>query len=127
MTDEEFGRYIVGRDKYSAMAVDEDLNLVQVDDDPTAKGNHSCEPNLWLADAVTIVARGPIPAGAEATIDYALLTVDRKWTMRCNCGTGACRHVVTGNDWRRKDLRARYAGHWSPFIERRIRAEDADA
>jgi hypothetical protein len=29
---------------------------------------------------------------------------------------------VTGEDWRRPDLWARYAGHFSPYLERRIKA-----
>ena len=127
MTDAEFGRYIAGRDHYSALAVDEGVNLVQSDNDPTTKGNHSCDPNMWMADAVTVVARRPVPIGDEATIDYALLTVDPTWTMLCNCQTDLCRHVVTGNDWRLAELRARYEGHWSPFIERRIRGEATGA
>jgi hypothetical protein len=121
MTDEEFGRYVRGRDHYSALAIDEGVNLVQSDDDPTTKGNHSCDPNMWMADAVTVVACRPVRVGDEATIDYALMTVDPAWTMRCNCQTDLCRHVVTGNDWRLVELRTRYRGHWSPFIERRFR------
>ncbi len=120
MNDEEFRHYTAGRDRYSAFAVDEHEHLVQADDDPTTKGNHSCDPNMWLANAVTVVARRPIAVGEEATIDYAVMTVESTWTMECNCGAPACRGVVTGDDWQRPDLRARYAGHWSPFVERRI-------
>jgi len=127
MSDEEFGRYIAGRDHYSAFTIDEGVNLLQADDDPTTKGNHSCDPNMWLVDAVTVVARRPISRGDEATIDYALLTVDPTWTMRCDCRTALCRQVVTGNDWRRAELRTRYEGHWSPFIQQRIREASARA
>jgi hypothetical protein len=125
MTDEEFERHIADREHYSALAIDEHLHLVQPDDDPTAKGNHSCDPNLWLADAVTIVARRSISEGDEATIDYALVTVDPAWRMPCNCGSALCRRVVAGDDWRLPVLRERYVGHWSPFIERRIALEVA--
>jgi uncharacterized protein len=121
MTDDEFGRYVRGRDHYSALAIDEGVNLVQSDDDPTTKGNHSCDPNMWMADAVTVVACRPVRVGDEATIDYALMTVDPAWAMLCNCQADLCRHVVTGNDWRLVELRTRYRGHWSPFIERRFR------
>ena len=57
MTDEEFGRYIATRDHYSALAIDEGVNLVQSDEDPATKGNHSCDPNMWMADAVTVITR----------------------------------------------------------------------
>jgi hypothetical protein len=120
MTDDEFGRHILGRERYSALAIDEGINLVQADHDLTTKGNHSCDPNMWLADAVTVVARRAIAVGEEATIDYALLTVDRRWTMRCYCRRSLCRHTVTGSDWQLRELQTKYDGHWSPFIQRRI-------
>jgi uncharacterized protein len=97
MTDERIVLYIGDRARYSALAVNERLHLVQSDSDPTTKGNHSCDPNLWLADPLTVVARRPIAAGDEATIDYALLTVEPTWSMECNCGSALCREVVTGS------------------------------
>jgi uncharacterized protein len=127
MTDERFRVHVASRARYSALAVDERLNLVQSDDDPATKGNHSCDPNMWLADTLTVVARRPIAAGDEATIDYASLTVEATWSMECKCGSPLCREIVTGDDWRLPELRARYEGHWSPFIERRIRAEGQSA
>jgi hypothetical protein len=75
----------------------------------------------------TFVARRPIAAGDETTIDYALLTVEPTWSMACKCASALCRELVTGEDWRLPELRARYEGHWSPFIERRIRAEGQSA
>jgi hypothetical protein len=127
MTDKQFRVYVSGRARYSALAVDERLHLVQSDDDPTTKGNHSCDPNMWLADSVAVVARRPITPGDEATIDYALLTVEPSWSMECKCGSVLCRELVTGEDWRLPELRARYEGHWSPFIDRRIRTEGQSA
>jgi GNAT superfamily N-acetyltransferase len=94
--------------------------VVQADDDPLACGNHSCDPNLWMADAITIVARRRIEAGEEATIDYALVTVDEGWRMACRCGSPLCRDVVTGSDWTRHDLQQRYRDHFAPFINQRI-------
>ena len=57
MDDAEFAEHAQGRDRYSAMAVAEGLNLVQAPDDPASLGNHCCDPNMWMADAVTEVAR----------------------------------------------------------------------
>ena len=48
------------------------------------------------------------------------MTVDEGWAMECRCATPTCRQVVRGGDWRLPDLQARYAGHFSPFIQRRI-------
>jgi len=107
--------------RWSALAVGEGLHLVQSDDDPARLGNHSCDPTLWLTSATTVVARRGMVPGDEATVDYALATADEAWAMECRCGSSLCRGVVTGADWRLPSLRARYAGHFSPFIERRIR------
>jgi hypothetical protein len=120
MSDAEFTRHVERNPRYSALAIDEDLHLVQTDDDPTTKGNHSCDPNMWLLDAVTVVARRSINVDDEATIDYALCAADDRWSMKCNCGSALCRGVVRGSDWRLRDLQRRYRGHWTPFLERRI-------
>ena len=122
LTDEEFRVRIVNLKKYSALAIDDGLNLLIGDDSPTTFGNHSCDANLWMADAVTLIARRPIAAGEEVTVDYATHTADLAWSMTCNCGSPSCRQVVTHEDWRRPDVQARYAGHFSPFLNRRIAA-----
>ena len=108
--------------RHSSLAVGEGINLLQDDDDPARCGNHSCDPNLWLADEVTLVARRRIEAGEELTVDYGTMTVV-PWEMECRCGAAGCRGVVTGDDWRRPNLRERYAGRFSPFISARIAGE----
>jgi uncharacterized protein len=105
--------------RHSSLAVGEAINLLQDEDDPARYGNHSCDPNLWLADEVTLVTRRPVAAGEELTVDYATMTV-APWEMECRCGAVSCRGVVTGDDWRRPELRQRYAGRFSPFIDERI-------
>jgi uncharacterized protein len=84
--------------------------------------NHSCDPNVWMADEVTLVARRAIAKGEELTADYALWEGDENWVMRwtCLCGSPLCRGRVTGRDWRLPALRERYRGHFSPFINERI-------
>jgi hypothetical protein len=90
--------------------------------DDSDRMNHSCDPAVWMRDAVTLVARRALTAGEEATADYALWEADEAWTARwaCRCGTAVCRGVVSGRDWRRPELQARYAGRFSPFLEVRI-------
>jgi hypothetical protein len=111
-----------GPTAHSSVAIDEGLNLVQDADDPLQFGNHSCDPNTWLNDEVTQVARRAIEAGEEVTVDYALMSGYLAWSMACNCGAPSCRRRVTGDDWRRPDLQEAYRGHFSPFLERRIAA-----
>jgi SET domain-containing protein len=41
-----------------------------------------------------------IPAGAELTIDYAMIDGHADERMACSCGAPECRKIITGNDWR---------------------------
>ncbi len=107
---------------YSTLAIGEGLNLLQEDDDAARYGNHSCDPNLWLADEVRLIARKTIAAGEELTTDYATMTGFADWSMRCNCASELCRGIVTGVDWRLHLLQARYGDHFSPFLNDRIAA-----
>jgi hypothetical protein len=76
-----------------------------------------------MSDEVTIIARRAIDAGEELTLDYALTTTEPGWALDqpCQCGSPLCRGMVTGNDWRLPDMQARYAGHFVPYINDRIR------
>ena len=84
--------------------------------------NHSCDPNLWITDTIKLTARRDIPAGIEVTMDYATHFDDHSWIMKnnCNCGCRDCRKIITGDDWKRKDLQERYKGHFTPFLNKRI-------
>jgi hypothetical protein len=85
--------------------------------------NHSCDPNLWMADEVTLVTRRPVEAGEELTADYALWEMDEDWISqwRCQCGSVQCRGTITGKDWRSQELQTKYQGHFLPLINERIR------
>jgi hypothetical protein len=54
------------------------------------------------------------------TIDYATHTGVPEWSMACSCGGAVCRGVVTGQDWRRAELRATYGDHWTLALLVRI-------
>ena len=89
--------------------------------------NHSCDGNLWMQDAYTLLARVDIPAGQELTIDYALFEAEEDYVSawECQCGSPLCRKRPTGKDWRLPDVQARYANHFSPLINKRIRNNSA--
>lgn len=107
--------------KYSSIVLDEDANLLLDPDDPVDCGNHSCDSNLWMDDAVTISARRDIVPGEELTVDYALQTGPADWQMGpCLCGSPRCRGTIRGTDWRIEDVQLRYAGHFAPVLQRRI-------
>ena len=83
--------------------------------------NHSCEPNVGVRGNVVFVAMRPIAAGEELTIDYAMIDGDPDDRMACRCGTPSCRGVVSGGDWRRPELQARYGDFFSWYLLERIR------
>jgi uncharacterized protein len=103
------------------ITVGEDLHLVLPTGQPNHYGNHSCDPNLWWANAYTLVARRPIGTGEEVTSDYATSTAVAGFAMACACGSSLCRGVITGEDWRLPELQARYGDHWVPVLLARIR------
>jgi uncharacterized protein len=105
------------------LTVAPDVHLVLPVGTPSGRGNHSCDPNTWWTDAVTLVARRPVPAGAEVTNDYATSTDQEGFVMSCSCGSPQCRGRISGTDWRRADLRRRYGEHWIPALLARIRAD----
>lgn len=84
--------------------------------------NHSCEPNAGLEGQISIVALNRIQPGEEVTIDYAMCDGSPYDEFDCECGSPICRGRVTGDDWRNPILWERYAGHFSPYLERRIKA-----
>ncbi len=117
--------------QFSYAPIDEGLYLGEFADGPENPDdlmNHSCDPNVWLMDAVTIAARRDITADEELTIDYGMFNSpdwDPPW--KCNCGSPICRKRVTGLDYRLPQLQQRYGAHWSPYIRKGIEREDAEA
>lgn len=117
--DDFFLRRDLGPVSYSF--IDEDLVMAAPPDGRDYYINHSCDPNLWMADNVTVVARRDIHPGEELTGDYAIWESDPEYRLEpCSCGSPICRGIVTGNDWMLPELQVRYEGHFLPFITRRI-------
>jgi uncharacterized protein len=87
--------------------------------------NHSCDPNVGVRGQITFVAMRAVPVNAELSIDYAMIDGDPNERMDCRCGAPECRGVITGNDWRLVNLRRKYAGYFSRYLEERIVADGA--
>jgi uncharacterized protein len=104
------------------ITVGEDTHLILPAGSPNGAGNHGCDPNLWWTDAFTLVARRTVRPGEELTNDYGTSTGLADFRMPCRCGSPLCRGTVTGDDWRRRDLRDRYGDHWIPILLARIQA-----
>lgn len=127
-----FGGYIVplavlntfSHDRQSrSIQVDTDLYLVSGETpDSGDMLNHSCDPNCGLSGQLLLIAMRDIAPGEELCFDYAMCDASDYDEFRCLCGAPNCREVVTGFDWRDEDLRAKYAGWFSPYLARRIAA-----
>ena len=81
--------------------------------------NHSCEPNVGVAGNVVFVAMREIAAGEELTTDYALFD-DYEGEMVCECGKPNCRRSISGKDWQRPELQAKYHGYFSWYLQRKM-------
>ena len=94
-------------------------------DDDSYFINHSCNSNVWMTDAYTLVARRDIEKGEEITADYALWESDENHrpTWRCRCASSICRGHLTGEDWKNSKVQAQYRGHFSPLINKRIEGQ----
>lgn len=84
--------------------------------------NHSCEPNLGFVSEITLVAIRHIEPGAELTFDYATCDSLPYDEFECECASPTCRLKVTGEDWMSPAVQQLRAGHFSPYLQRRIDA-----
>lgn len=105
--------------------IEENQYLLTVGEaDPGDYVNHSCNPNAGLKDCNVLVALRNIAPGEEVCIDYAMCDGTPYDEFACACGAPNCRGHVTGDDWRRPELVVRYAGYFSPYLQRRIERLD---
>jgi uncharacterized protein len=132
----EFGGDLVSREEVSSSnyrsrsiwAIDEEhfLALPKTDTEESLDEhlNHSCDPNSWLDDEVTLVAKRDIEAGEEITLDQGTWNFDdQAYTDNqepCFCGAANCRHKLTENDWKLPEVQERYRGHFHPMIQKFI-------
>jgi hypothetical protein len=82
--------------------------------------NHSCEPNIGVCGQIVFVAMRGIEGGEELTHDWAT-TDDDTYRLECRCGAPTCRKIITGQDWRRKELQEKYGRYMSWYLLEQIR------
>ncbi len=82
--------------------------------------NHSCDPNAGVDGDIGMVAIKNVRKGEEICYDYAMDTAG-EYSLECHCGSKLCRKVVTGEDWKRKDLQKRYGIHFAWYLLKKIK------
>ena len=127
-----FGGYVQPRDvmehepldrQNRSIQIDEDLFLLSAPDpEPGDMINHSCDPSCGLLGAILVVTRRDVAIGEELTFDYAMSDGSDYDEFECHCAADSCRGTVTGKDWQLTELQERYAGLFSPYLDRRIAA-----
>jgi uncharacterized protein len=124
-----FGGAVVDRAELDALADDLRTHALQIDDDLFIASelpfddadfvNHSCDPNCGIVGSVLLVTMREVSAGEELCFDYAMTDSDDYDEFACSCGTALCRGTVSGADWKEPELRDRYRGWCSAYLERR--------
>jgi hypothetical protein len=113
---------ISGELGHHALQIGKNIFLLQHAFEDGEYVNHSCDPNMGVEGQVTLVAMRDIRSGEEVTFDYAMVDMSDADEFECHCGSGLCRHRVTGEDWRRTDLQDRYRGYFGSHVQRAIDA-----
>ncbi|MDE7114433.1 MAG: SET domain-containing protein-lysine N-methyltransferase, partial [Acetatifactor sp.] len=81
--------------------------------------NHSCSPNCGLRGEITFVAMRDINADEEITFDYAFLD-NEDYQFQCSCGSLNCRKVITGFDWKIKELQNEYKEYFAEYLKEKM-------
>ncbi len=77
--------------------------------------NHSCNPNLGIRGDIVFIAIHDIQAGEELTVDYAMMD-NVTGSFPCQCGSSDCRSIITGQDWKKREIQEKYCGYFSAYI-----------
>ncbi len=110
------------RERSLSLQVEENLFLAPEKIGDGDYVNHSCDPNAGLSGQIALVALRNIQPGEEVCFDYAMSDTTPYDEFDCECGAANCRGRVSGNDWRIPALQERYAGYFTPYVQRRINA-----
>lgn len=102
------------------LQIEDDLYLAPVRVEPAHWVNHSCDPNTGFEGQVAVTAMRDIQPGEEICFDYAMCDGSPYDEFTCLCGAPGCRQRIAGDDWKIPALWDQYAGHFSPYLQRRI-------
>jgi hypothetical protein len=104
----------VGRNKYS-------LHAPLHQNNQGGYLNHSCFPNVGLAEDGVWVAIRKIKPNEEICCDYGTFETYPKWSMKCNCGSRNCRKIITEKDYLIPDLIKRLGKWYAPYLKKELK------
>ncbi len=81
--------------------------------------NHSCGPNAGIKGSLRFVAMRDIRKNEEITFDYAM-SESSDYRFDCKCGKKTCRKIITGDDWKLKNIQNKYKGYFSVYLKKEI-------
>jgi uncharacterized protein len=117
---------VIGKERLTTLdhtfsvQVEEDLYITPIGLQSAYRLNHSCNPSVGLVGQITFLALRDLQPGDEICYDYAMSDGTPYDEFECKCGAPNCRKNITGDDWKNPELWERYAGHFSPYLQRRI-------
>jgi uncharacterized protein len=118
-------RSLPERPQNSDVQITDDLHLVALTDEEYEAVmlflKHSCEPNVGFAGNVG--PRGHAEHRRRRGADDGLRALRRpRGGDGLRLRAAACRRRITGQDWKRLDLRIRYRGYLSWYLDRKMRS-----
>lgn len=117
--EEVFSSSIIN--SYLPISDDFFVGAISSGEEPYVKlyNNHSCDPNCGMHGEITFIAIKDIRAGEELTVDYAFID-NEDYSFECHCGSPICRHIVTGFDWKIKELQDKYYPYFAQYLKDKI-------
>jgi uncharacterized protein len=123
VTVEEIYRFDEQQRHYM-IQIEEELFLTPSDPTEAAEYvNHSCDPSAGLNGQIALLALRDIAPGEEICFDYAMSESHSLFEFECRCGSPRYRGWLRADDWLDPELQRRYAGYFSPYLQRRIDAQ----
>lgn len=97
------------------------LGATNIDEEESIKlyQNHSCNPNVGLRGEISFVAMKDIEKDEELTVDYAFID-NEDYSFKCTCGSENCRKIITGYDWKIKELQDKYYDYFAQYLKDKI-------
>jgi hypothetical protein len=78
--------------------------------------NHCCSGNVGFDEQGNFITIKYVRAGYELSYDYGLAETNPRFKMKCMCGSGNCRKIITGKDWNNPVFRKKNLNIMTPEL-----------